>query len=82
MPVVKESTALGAALYAGVGAGLHASIENATERVGAVERVYEPDTKVHEQYRSLREPWSEAYARSLEMVEDGLVRPLWRAAGT
>ena len=33
-------------------------------------------------YRELYERWLELYRRSLELSEAGLVRPLWRAAGT
>ena len=33
-------------------------------------------------YRSLFEQWSSVYERSLLLVQDGLLRPLWQAAGT
>ncbi len=82
VPVVKESTALGAALYAGLGAGLYESIETAAERMVAFEKTFEPDTANHRRYIDLYEQWSRVYLRSLELVEDGLLQPLWRAAGT
>jgi len=33
-------------------------------------------------YRQLYEQWLRVYQRSLDMVDEGLVQPLWRAAGT
>jgi autoinducer 2 (AI-2) kinase len=82
VPVVKESTALGAALYAGLGAGLYTDLSAALADVVRFERTYEPDADRHERYRSLFEQWSHVYERSLLLVQDGLLRPLWRAAGT
>ena len=82
--VVKESTALGAAIYAGVGAGLfddadrgrQASWLSFERTVRAAARRPSPPTT------SSTTRWSELYRRSLELSEAGLVRPLWRAAGT
>ncbi len=82
VPVVKESTALGAALYAGLGAGLYGSIETAAERMVAFEKTFEPDAANHRRYIDLYEQWLRVYLRSLELVEEGLLQPLWRAAGT
>ena len=36
----------------------------------------------HETYLDLHERWLAVYARQLEISEAGLLRPLWRAAGT
>ncbi len=82
IPMVKESTALGAAICAGVGAGLFPSIEVQARRVVRIERTVEPDPAAHEAYRGLFERWSAVYARQLELSEAGLLQPLWRAAGT
>lgn len=82
IPVVKESTALGAAICAGVGAGLFADAESQARRVVRIERTIEPDAAAHETYEGLYERWSAVYARQLELSEAGLLRPLWRAAGT
>ncbi|MDA4113265.1 MAG: autoinducer-2 kinase [Thaumarchaeota archaeon] len=80
--VVKESTALGAAICAGRGAGWYDDIRDASRRLVRIEKRLEPSRKNHELYRGLYSNWSEVYARSLAMVEEGLVRPLWRAAGS
>ncbi len=82
IPEVKESTALGAALYAGVGAGLFPDAGETAERLVRFERTFEPDPAAVTVYDVLYEQWLELYRRSLELSEAGLVRPLWRAAGT
>jgi autoinducer 2 (AI-2) kinase len=82
IPVVKESTALGAAICAAVGAGLVADPSVEARRVARFERTVTPDPAAHETYLSLHERWLAVYARQLEISEAGLLRPLWRAAGT
>jgi autoinducer-2 kinase len=81
IPLVKESTALGAAIYAGLGAGLYEEAGAAAERLVRFERTCEPDPAAAAAYQDLYEQWLAVYARSLELSEAGLVRPLWRAAG-
>jgi autoinducer 2 (AI-2) kinase len=81
VPVVKEATALGAALYAGVGAGLFDDAAQRARQIGRYERTLEPRAEAVASYRRLYDQWTELYRRSLEMSEAGLVRPLWRAAG-
>ena len=81
IPAVIESTALGAALYAGVGAGL---IDDAVEqgrRYRRIHRTLEPEPSATAAYRELYDQWLELYRRALEISEAGLARPLWRAAG-
>jgi autoinducer 2 (AI-2) kinase len=82
IPLVKESTALGAAVYAGVGAGIYDDAARAADRLLRFERTHEPDAVAAAAYAELYEQWLELYRRSLELSEAGLVRPLWRAAGT
>jgi autoinducer 2 (AI-2) kinase len=82
VPAVTESTALGAALYARVGAGLETSVEEAAARVVRFPRTHEPDAAAHAAYDELFGRFTEVNRRMLELSEEGLVRPLWRAAGT
>jgi len=82
IPVVKESTALGAAILAGVGAGLLDDAVSTARRLARFERRLEPHPGAAATYEELYHRWSELYRRSLELSEAGLVRPLWRAAGT
>jgi autoinducer 2 (AI-2) kinase len=82
VPLVKESTALGAAICAGVGAGIWKSNEEAAVSVAAFERTVVPNPQAHAAYRDLADQWLTVYRRSMDLVEPGLLRPLWRAAGT
>src|SRR5262249_59874962 len=82
VPSVTESTALGAALYAGVGAGLYDDLGAVIRHAVRCERTFEPDSRAHQAYGDLYEQWRKVYAHALEISESGVVRPLWRAAGT
>jgi autoinducer-2 kinase len=82
IPAVKESTALGAALYAGVGAGLYGDALATAAQLARFERTFEPRQPAATVYQELYPRWGDLYRRSLEISEAGLVRPLWRAAGT
>ena len=82
IPVIKESTSLGAAICAGRGAGWYDDVQRAAGGLARTEKKIEPSRKNHELYRALYSNWLEVYERSLAMVDDGLLRPLWRAAGT
>jgi autoinducer-2 kinase len=81
VPHVKESTAFGAAVCAGVGAGLYSSLADAA-RLVRFDATVEPEPASAGQYRQLYEQWREVYDRMLGLSDDGLVRPMWRAAGT
>ena len=81
IPVVKESTALGAAIYAGVGAGLYADAST-RGRARALRAHVRARARAAAAYDELYDHWLELYRGALELSEAGLVRPLWRAAGT
>jgi autoinducer-2 kinase len=81
IPTVKESTALGAAMYAAVGAGIFSDVREAVK--GATfERTVEPDATAHSVYADLYQCWGDLYARLLPLAEAAIVRPLWRAPGS
>jgi autoinducer 2 (AI-2) kinase len=82
LPVVRESTALGAAIYAGLGAGIYNDLRGVAGGVVRFEREVEPDEGAHRTYDELYHRWLDVYAHSLALSETGAVRPLWRAAGT
>ncbi len=82
IPVVKESTSLGTAICAGKGAGWYGDVQEAAVGLAKTEKKIEPSRTNYELYRGLYSNWLEVYERSLAMVDEGLVRPLWRAAGT
>ena len=82
VPRVKESTALGAAMFAGIGAGIYHDVATAARQVVSFDATLEPDSESHDRYLDLYEGWKHVYQAQLGLVEDGLLKPLWRAAGT
>jgi autoinducer 2 (AI-2) kinase len=82
VPEVTESTALAAAMFARLGAGLDTGLDALLERVVRFDRTVEPDAAARERYDELYANWLEINGRVLGLSEDGLVEPLWRAAGT
>ena len=82
VPTVKESTALGAAICAGVGAGIFHDIKSAGKSLVKWERTLEPNQNNHTEYQALFKKWNEVYNHMLDLVEEGIVQPMWRAAGT
>lgn len=81
VPVVRESTSLGAALIAGTAVGLHPDVESAARAAAAFEAPVAPDAARAAAYDGLYRSWRELYAAVLQISEAGLARPLWRAAG-
>ncbi len=82
VPLVKESTALGAAIFAGIGAGLYPDVTTAADQVVSFEKTVEPDPETHIRYADLYARWRRVYEGELGLVESGALKPLWRAAGT
>jgi autoinducer-2 kinase len=81
VPVVKESTALGAALYAGIGVGLYRDLDEVIGDVVRFERTVEPAAVVRPVYDERYAAWQAVYPRILDLSESGLVRPMWWPAG-
>lgn len=81
VPLVKEATALGAAILAGYGAGLYSSIEKAAQELVRFDACYQPNPKNHAVYESMYVTWREVYARQLQIADDGLTRHMWAAPG-
>ena len=81
VPRVKESTALGAAMFAGIGAGLYPDVATAAREVVSFEATIDPDPEIHRRYGELYERWKRVYGAQLALSEVGLLKPLWRAAG-
>ncbi len=81
VPVVTESSALGAALCAGLGAGSYASLDEIRPELRRRGATYEPEPGAVARYDERYPAWREIYTRMLGISEDGLLSPLWRAAG-
>jgi autoinducer 2 (AI-2) kinase len=81
VPTVTESSALGAALCAGKGAGLYSSLADLEGALRKRVATFEPQPAAVAAYDDSYARWLEIYPRMLELSEDGLLHPLWRAAG-
>ncbi len=79
IPAVTESSAVGAAICAGVGAGVYSGLCGLDVRRRA--RTFEPDRAAAAAYDERYAAWREIYRRMLDITRDGLLRPLWQAAG-
>jgi autoinducer 2 (AI-2) kinase len=78
---VTESSALGAALCAGRGAGVYSSLTDLEGELRARAAVFEPDPGAMSTYEQSYAAWRQIYPRMLGLSEEGLLNPLWRAAG-
>jgi autoinducer 2 (AI-2) kinase len=81
IPKVTEATALGAAMAAGVGAGIYESIPQAAQRLVVWDREYIPNKQNHQIYNSIKEQWQEVYKEQLKLVDRGLTNSMWKAPG-
>ena len=60
-PNLEEATALGAAMLAGVGAGVYCDLEEAAKRVYRPGKLFEPNPKLVPLYAELYEIYREIY---------------------
>lgn len=81
VPVVKESTALGAAVCAGVGAKIFKSFDDAMAKVIQFEKTYQPNAENNLVYEDLYKRWKEIYKTQLDLADNGLTEHMWIAPG-
>jgi autoinducer 2 (AI-2) kinase len=81
VPLVKESTALGAALCAGIGVGIYRDLAEVAASVVQIERTFEPEPEARRTYDERYLAWRALYPRILDLSESGLLRPMWWPAG-
>ena len=81
IPQVTEATALGAAMAAGVGAGVYESLESAAETLVVWSKSYEPNKANRELYNDLKARWTVAYEAQLKLVDEGITTSMWKAPG-
>ncbi len=81
VPVVKEATALGAAILAGVGVGLYDGVEDAVARTVRWDRQFQPDPSVKPVYDELYGNWKKLYPAQLALCGQGITRNMWIAPG-
>jgi autoinducer 2 (AI-2) kinase len=81
IPKVTEATALGAAMAAGVGAGIYASLQEAAKKLVVWEKTYIPNAANKKVYDELKEKWQKAYEVQLKLVDDNITTSMWKAPG-
>ena len=81
VPKVTEATALGAAMAAGVGAGIYENVRNAAEDVVVWEKEYFPNHENTVKYNTIKAQWQEVYENQLSLADRGLTQSMWRAPG-
>lgn len=81
VPKVTEATALGAAMAAGVGAGIYESMVTAAENLVVWEKEYLPISENFSKYTVIKEQWQEVYEDQLSLVDRGLTQSMWKAPG-
>jgi len=81
IPKVTEATALGAAMAAGVGAGIYESIAQAAEHLVVWDKTYIPHGENFDIYATIKEQWQAIYENQLALVDRGLTQSMWKAPG-
>jgi len=81
VPAVKEATALGAAILAGVGAGVYRDVEDACEKVVKIDRVFTPNGENAAVYNEMYAKWLKIYKAQLELADNNITAHMWKAPG-
>ncbi len=81
IPKVKEATALGAAIAAGVGAGIYKDLKSAAKKLVVWEKTYKPNFKNKKLYDDIKQKWQKVYKEQLKLVDEGLTTSMWKAPG-
>ncbi|MDR0786241.1 MAG: autoinducer-2 kinase [Treponema sp.] len=79
VPVVKEATALGAAILAGVGVGLYTDIQDTARKLVKIERTFVPNEENADVYREAFKQWRQIYKNQLMMSDEKITRYMWSA---
>lgn len=81
IPRVTEATALGAAMAAGVGAGIYSSITDAAKELVVWDKEFEPNMDNFKIYSDMKQQWQNAYEVQLKLVDDNITTSMWKAPG-
>ncbi|MBF4693317.1 autoinducer-2 kinase [Fusibacter ferrireducens] len=80
VPVIKESTALGAAFCAAVGIGWLKSLEHTQEHV-TIEHTFTPNNENHTKYQMIFNNWKALSIAQQKSSSMGFLSHMWRAPG-
>lgn len=81
VPKVKEATALGAAICAGVGAKIYKDVESAAATLVKWDKEYIPNLDNQEVYDRLYKNWRKMYTAELKLSDTGVIQHMWKAPG-
>ena len=81
IPKVTEATALGAAMAAGVGAGLYKDLASAAKKLVVWDKTYEPNMQNKKIYDEQTKKFQLAYKAQLKLVDEGVTTSMWTAPG-
>ena len=81
VPVVKEATALGAAILAGYGVGIYKDISATARELVQWDKTYAPNMENHAVYKEMYGPWRRVYAAQLALCDEKLTKNMWIAPG-
>jgi len=81
VPIIKESTSLGAAICASIALGKYKNMSDAVKQIVKYEQIYSPKIENHKMYIQSYEKWKEIYTLALRIVEKKLARPMWSPPG-
>jgi len=81
VPKVKEATALGVAIAAGVGAGIYKNFEKTAKELVVWENEYIPNKKNTKLYDEIKIKWQKAYETQLKLVDENITISMWKAPG-
>ncbi len=81
VPKIKEATALGAAILAGVGVGIYADAAEAAGKLVKWDKEYLPNKENTAVYNEMYGKWREVYAAQLALSDKKLTKNMWIAPG-
>jgi autoinducer 2 (AI-2) kinase len=81
VPKIKEATALGGAICAGVGAGIYDDIATTSKKLVSWDKQYNPNKKNHKIYKKIQKQWEKAYKTQLDLVDKNITNSMWKAPG-
>jgi autoinducer 2 (AI-2) kinase len=77
VPVVKEATALGAAIMAGRGIGIYPDVRSAARSLVKTERTFSPNRENREVYKQAYQKWEAAYKPLLRLSDEKVTKYMW-----
>ncbi|MDR2793817.1 MAG: autoinducer-2 kinase [Treponema sp.] len=81
IPEVKEASALGAALIAGIGVGIYRDIKETARKLVKIEREILPNAENHKVYVQAYKSWQSAYTAYLQLSDERVTKYMWSAPG-